>query len=245
MTALTEDEWAEPVRPYLQFRDDGTIVVHCSQIEMGQGIHTGLATIVAEELDADFGAVRVVNAANGRRGDKDVDGNPTFGGLFQITGNSNSTGGFWGTYRVIAAKARARLVAAAAERWDVTAEEVQVERGVLRGPTGLQATFAELAARAEQLPVPEGVTPKERAAYTLIGQAGRLRVDAAGKLLGTARFTVDGALPGLLTAVVLHPPRFGATAANVDDRAALQVPGVVAVVPIAEGVAVVGEGSER
>jgi isoquinoline 1-oxidoreductase beta subunit len=241
MTPLTDAEWADPVRPYLRFRDDGTIVVYCSQIEMGQGIHTGLATIVAEELDADFGAVRVVNAANGRRGDKDVYGNPTFGGLYQITGNSNSTGGFWGTYRVIAAKARARLVAAAAERWNVTPEEVRVEGGVLRGPAGLHATFAELAARAEQLPIPDGVTPKERAAYTLIGRDGRLRVDAPGKILGTTQFTIDVSLPGLLTAVVLHPPRFGATAAAIDDRAALQVPGVVAVVPIAEGVAVVGE----
>jgi isoquinoline 1-oxidoreductase beta subunit len=240
-TPLTDADWADPVRPYVQFHDDGTIVVYCSQIEMGQGIHTGLATIVAEELDADFGAVRVVNAANGRRGDKDVYGNPVFGGLFQITGNSSSTGGFWGTYRLIAAQARARLVAAAAERWNVAPEAVQVEAGVLRGPAGLQATFAELAARAEQLPVPEGVTPKERAAYTLIGHEGRLRVDAPGKILGTTQFTIDVALPGLLTAVVLHPPRFGTTAAAVDDRAALQVPGVVAVVPIAEGVAVVGE----
>jgi isoquinoline 1-oxidoreductase beta subunit len=236
MTPLTDDDWADPVRPYLQFRDDGTIVVYCSQLEMGQGIHTGLATIVAEELDADFGAVRVVNAANGRRGDKDVYGNPTFGGLYQITGNSNSTGGFWGTYRVIAAKARARLVAAAAEAWSVAPNEVHVEAGTLRGPAGQEATFSDVAARAEQLAVPEGVTPKERATYRLIGQEGRLRVDAPGKILGTTQFTIDVALPRLLTAVVLHPPRFGATIATVDDRAALQVPGVVAVVPIAEGV---------
>jgi isoquinoline 1-oxidoreductase beta subunit len=241
MGPLTDTDWADPVRPYLRFLEDGTIVVFCSQIEMGQGIHTGLATIVAEELDADFGAVRVVNAANGRRGDKDVYGNPTFGGLYQITGNSNSTGGFWGTYRVIAAKARARLVAAAAERWGVAPDQVRVEAGVVRGPAGEHAAFAELAARAEELPVPDGAAPKDRGAYTLIGREGRLRVDAPAKILGTTQFTIDVALPGLRTAVVLHPPRFGATAANVDDQAALVVPGVVAVVPIAEGVAVVGE----
>jgi len=241
MVPLTDTDWADPVRPYLRFGDDGTITVYCSQIEMGQGIHTGLATIIAEELDADFGAVRVVNAANGRRGDKDVYGNPVFGGLFQITGNSSSTAGFWGTYRLIAAKARARLVAAAAGWWSVAPEDLEIEAGVVRGPAGQQATYAELAARAEQLPVPEGATPKERAAYRMIGREGRLRVDAPGKLLGSTQFTIDVALPGLLTAVVLHPPRFGATAATIDDRAALKVPGVVAVVPIAEGVAVVGE----
>jgi isoquinoline 1-oxidoreductase beta subunit len=241
MAPLTDADWADPVRPYLRFRDDGTIVVYCSQIEMGQGIHTGLATIVAEELDADFGAVRVVNAANGRRADKDVYGNPSFGGLYQITGNSNSTGGFWGTYRVIAAKARARFVAAAAAQWGVAPDEVRVEAGVVRGTAGQQATFAELAPVAEQLPVPEGVTPKARGAYTLIGREGRLRIDAPAKILGTTQFTIDVALPGLLTAVVLHPPRFGATAASVDDRTALEVAGVVAVVPIAEGIAVVGE----
>ncbi|MEA2532533.1 MAG: isoquinoline 1-oxidoreductase subunit beta [Actinomycetota bacterium] len=238
---LTDAEAADPVHPYVRIGDDGTVVVFSSQLEMGQGIHTGLATIVAEELDADFDSVRVVNAANGRRGDADVYGNPELGGLFQITGGSNSTMGFWKRYRLVAAQARARLVTAAAEQWQVPAEEVLVEAGVLRHPSGREATFAELAARAEQLPVPNGVAPKERGAYQLIGGEGRLRVDAPGKILGTAPFTIDVALPGLLTAVVLHGPRFGATPGTVDDRAALEEPGVVAVVPVDEGVAVVGE----
>src|SRR5882757_9287281 len=112
---LTDEEAADPVQPYIRIRPDGIVVVFSSQIEMGQGIHTGLATIVAEELDADFDSIRVVNAANGRHGDRDVYGNPELGGLFQITGASNSTKGYWNTFRLIAAKARARLVAAAAE----------------------------------------------------------------------------------------------------------------------------------
>jgi isoquinoline 1-oxidoreductase subunit beta len=237
---LSPEDAADPVIPYIRIHPDGTIVVFSSQIEMGQGIHTGLATIVAEELDADFDTIRVVNAANGRVADKDVYGNPELGG-FQITGNSSSTKSFWSTYRLIAAKARARLVAAAAERWQVAPSEVEVEAGLLRHPSGRQATFAELAARAEQLPVPDGVEPKPRASYKLIGREGRLRVDSPGKILGTTPFTIDVALPGLLTAVVLHPPRFGATPATIDDEATLALPGVVAVVPIEEGVAVVGE----
>src|ERR1700716_3603310 len=96
---LTPDEMADPVHPYMRIRDDGTIVAYSSQIEMGQGIHTGLATIVAEELDADFDSVRVVNAANGRGPAGDVYGNPELGSAFQLTGASNSMKGFWVRYR--------------------------------------------------------------------------------------------------------------------------------------------------
>ncbi|HEX4430863.1 MAG TPA: molybdopterin cofactor-binding domain-containing protein [Frankiaceae bacterium] len=238
---LTDDEASDPIHPYIRIRPDGTIVVFSSQIEMGQGIHTGLATLVSEELDADFDAVRVVNAANGRRGERDVYGNPEFGGQFQITGNSNSTKGFWSSYRLVAAKARARLVAAAAAQWNVPANEINVDTGILRHREGLQATFAELAAAAESIPVPDSVQPKTRAEYKLIGREGRLRIDAPNKILGKTPYTIDVSLPHLLTAVVLHPPRFGAKIADFDDRAALDEAGVVAVVAIEEGIAVVGE----
>jgi isoquinoline 1-oxidoreductase subunit beta len=238
---LTDAEAADPVLPYIRIRPDGTIVVFSSQIEMGQGIHTGLATIVAEELDADFSSIRVVNAANGRRGTVDVYGNPDVGGALQITGASNSTKGFWSSYRIIAAKARARLVLAAAERWKVPPDEVTIESGAVGHPSGLQATFSELAAAAEQIPVPDDVQPKAKAAYRLIGREGRLRVDAPNKILGKTTYTIDVVVPGLKTAVVLHPPRFGAQAVAVDDQAALGQAGVIAVVTIDEGVAVVGE----
>ena len=129
---LTAEEMADPVHPYIRIQPDGTVVAYSSQIEMGQGIHTGLATIVAEELDADFDSVRVVNAANGRGPNGDVYGNPDLGSAFQLTGASNSMKGFWVRYRLAAAQARARLVAAAAEAWEVPADEVEVENGVLR-----------------------------------------------------------------------------------------------------------------
>ena len=238
---LTPEEMSDPVHPYIRVRQDGTVVVFCSQIEMGQGAHTGLATLVAEELDADFDSIRVVNAANGTGPNGDVYGNPDIGGTFQLTGASNSMKGFWVRYRQAAAQARARLVAAAAAAWQVPAAEVQIERGVLRDGNGRQASFAELAAPAERLPVPENVSPKDPADYVLIGRAGLLRVDAAAKILGRTEFTLDVSVPGIVTAVVLHPPRFGATVASVDDEAASREPGVIAVVPIDEGVAVVGE----
>src|SRR3954447_8967631 len=166
---LTPEEMADPVHPYIRIHEDGTIVAYSSQLEMGQGIHTGLATIVAEELDADFDSVRVVNAANGGGPPRDVYGNPDVGGAFQLTGASSSTKGFWVRYRRAAAQARARLAAAAAELWDVPAGEVEFERGVVRHASGREATFAQLAARAEQLPVPDGVQPKAPSDYRLIG----------------------------------------------------------------------------
>jgi len=238
---LTPDEMADAVHPYIRIREDGTIVAYSSQIEMGQGIHTGLATIVAEELDADFDAVRVVNAANGGGPPRDVYGNPDSGGALQITGASNSTKGYWARYRLVAAKARARLAAAAAELWDVPVGELEFERGVVRHANGEVATFAQLAARAEELPVPDDVRPKDPSDYRLIGGEGRLRVDAVPKILGATPFTIDVSVPGMLTAVVLHPPRFGARVASVDDSTALAEPGVTAVIPIEEGVAVVGD----
>src|SRR3954462_9070432 len=88
---LPPAELADPVQPYIRIHEDGTIVAYSSQIEMGQGAHTGLATIVAEELDADFDAVRVANASTGGAPPRDVYGNPDAGGAFQITGASNST----------------------------------------------------------------------------------------------------------------------------------------------------------
>src|SRR4051794_21035896 len=138
---LTAAEMLDPVHPYVRIRQDGIVVVHSSQIEMGQGIHTGLATVVAEELDADFDAVRVLNAANGSGPNGDVYGNPELGGAFQIPGASNSTQGSSMRYRKAAAQARARLVAAAAEAWEVAAQDIEIDSGVIRHPAGKQAAF--------------------------------------------------------------------------------------------------------
>ena len=241
MAPLTPEERADPVHPYVRIGQDGTVVAYSDQIEMGQGAHTGLATIVAEELDADFASVRVVNAANGARPRGNVYGTPAGGGFLQLTGASTSTVGYWARYRLAAAQARARLVAAAAGAWGVPPGEVEITTGVLSHRSGKRAGFGDLAVRAAQLPVPDGVQPKDPGDYQLIGREGLLRVDAPGKILGKTRFTIDVTLPRMLTAVVLHPPKFGATAAAVDDSAALAEPGVTAVVRIDEGVAVAGQ----
>ena len=222
--------------------EDGTIVAYSSQIEMGQGIHTGLATIVAEELDADFDSVRVVNAANGGGPPRDVYGNPDTGGAFQITGASNSTKGYWARYRLVAAQARARLAAAAAERWDVPPRRA---RGRPRYGAPRERQAGEVRASSRRAPSSSG-SRRRRAegpgGLRLIGGEGRLRVDAVPKILGTtrlhdrrerARHADRGRAP---PAAVRREGSPGST-----TQAALAEPGVAAVVPIEEGVAVVGE----
>src|SRR3989440_10837747 len=169
LAPLSPEELADPVRPYIQIRPDGTVLVFSSQLEMGQAAHTGLATIVAEELDADFDAIQVVNAANGATPNGDVYGN-LVGGGFQITGGSNGTRAFWARYRQVAAQARARLVGAASETWGVPPAEVEIDSGVVSHCSGKRANFAELGQIAEKMPIPDGVQPKGPGAYRVLGR---------------------------------------------------------------------------
>jgi isoquinoline 1-oxidoreductase subunit beta len=231
------DSASDPVAPYLRISEDGSVVVFCTQIELGQGAFTTLATIVADELDTELGSIHVVHVT----GNTKAYANPVLGSVTQVTGGSNSVQGYWTRYRRAVAIARARMVTAAAESWHVPAEEVEIKSGVLRHSSGRQMTFGEVAARAERVPVPEQVRPKDLDAFRLIGREDVLRVDGAAKILGAARYTIDVWFPEMRTAVVLHPPRFGAAIATIDDQAARQLPGVTAVVPISTGVAVVGE----
>jgi isoquinoline 1-oxidoreductase subunit beta len=111
--------------------------------------------------------------------------------------------------------------------------EIETASSAILHRSGKSATYAEFATRAEQLPVTD-VEPKATGSYKVIGQEGRLRVDAPAKILGEMRFAVDVSLPNMLTAIVLHPPRFGARVVSVNDKAALSESGVKAVIPIEE-----------
>ena len=239
----TPEEMADPVHPYIRIHEDGTIVACSSQIEMGQGIHTGLATIVAEELDADFDSVRVVNAANGGGPPQGCLREPRCRQCVPATRAHPPRRGHSGSATpLVAAQARARLAAAAAELWDVSTDEVEFERGVVRHASGREGDVRGSLPRARSSSrLPAASSRRTLSDYTLIGGEARLRVDSVPKILGATRFTIDFSAPGILTAVVLHPPRFGATVASVDDAAALAEPGVRAVVTIEEGVAVIAE----
>jgi len=200
---------------------------------MGQGTYTGLATMLAEELDADWAQVRVEGAAADAKRYNNL-----FWGPAQGTGGSTAMANSWEQMRKAGAAGRAMLVAAAAKRWQVPAGEITVERGVVRHAASKRsATFGELAEVAAGETVPADVVLKSPEQFKLIGKQAK-RKDTHAKVNGTAQFTQDVQLPGMLVAVVAHPPRFGGKVKSFDASAARAVKGVVEVVQIPQGVAV-------
>lgn len=223
---------------FLRIGTDSRVVVLSPNTELGQGAYTGLATLVAEELDADWKQV-VIEAAPA---DVKLYGNPAFGGMMQGTGGSTTIAAYWEPMRKAGATARAMLVSAAAARLDVPAGEISISQGIVQhAASGRSITFGELVKAAAELPVPANVQLKDAAQFTLIGRDAQ-RLDAYEKSSGTAVFTQDIRLPGMLMAVVAMPPRFGATVKSFDAAAAKAMPNVVNVVhfksPVREGVAV-------
>jgi isoquinoline 1-oxidoreductase beta subunit len=218
---------------FLRIDRDSAVTVISKHFEMGQGITTGLATLAAEELDADWSQMRFAFAPF----DPKLYNNLAFG-PHMVTGGSNSLAGSWEQMRKAGAAARAMLAAAAAARWGVAPGEIAIAKGIVSHPPSKRtARFGELAADAMKLPVPTAVSLKEPKDWKLIGQ--RLpRLDAADKTTGAARFSVDVRRPGELIAMVRRPDLFGAKVANLDDRDARSIPGVVDVVRIPSGVAV-------
>jgi len=215
---------------------DSKVTVIAKHLEMGQGTYTGLATLVAEELDADWTQIRVEGApADAGRY------NNLFWGPAQGTGGSTAIANSFEQMRRAGATARAMLVAAAAKRWNVPEAEIGVARGVVSHKSGKRAGFGELAADAAQLQVPAEVALKDPKAFAYIGK-NAARTDAREKATGTALFTQDVKLPGMLTAVVAHPLRFGGKLKSFDATKAKALKGVVDVVafttPVTNGVAV-------
>ncbi|HEY6256928.1 MAG TPA: xanthine dehydrogenase family protein molybdopterin-binding subunit [Xanthobacteraceae bacterium] len=223
---------------FVRIGTDDTVTVLIKHIELGQGPLTGLSTLVAEEMDADWSKVRAEHAPS----NADLYKNLAFGA--QGTGGSTAMANSYAQMRQAGATARAMLVQAAAEAWGVPAREITTERSVLRhAASGRQARFGELAQAAARLPVPADVPLKDPAAFRLIGQDGAVRrLDSAIKANGSAQFTIDIREPGMLTVLVAHPPRFGGKVASFDDAAARRVGGVVDIKQIPAGIAVYAEG---
>ena len=222
---------------FLRIGADNTVTVISKHLEMGQGSYTGIATVVAEELDADWASVRVESApADAKRY-----ANLAFGTI-QGTGGSSAMANSWTQLREAGAKARAMLLAAAAKDWKLPIDELQVDRGVIRhAGKNREATFGMLVPTAAALPVPETATLKDPKDFKLIGRQVP-RVDAAAKSDGTAQFTLDVAMPGMLVALLKRPPLFGAVVKSFDPAPAAAVPGVVKVVQVPGGIAVVAQG---
>jgi isoquinoline 1-oxidoreductase subunit beta len=223
---------------FVSIAKDGTTTVLCNRMDMGQGIETALAMICAEDLEADWSKVKT--GFGNQRGNY-VD--PMIG--MHLTGGSNSVKNSYLQYRELGARTRAMLIAAAAKQWGVSAASLKAENGVVTGG-GKSAGYGELFDAAMKEPIPEKVVLKDAKDFKIIGKPTGLKV-SRDKSTGQQTYGVDTKLPGMLTAVVAHPPTFGAKFKSFDASAAEKVKGVRAVLPVdldrgAKGIAVVADG---
>jgi isoquinoline 1-oxidoreductase subunit beta len=222
---------------FVRVAPDNTVTIVSKHVEFGQGVYTGLATLLADELDADWAQIRVDSAP------ADVAHyNNLFWGQLQGTGNSSSIANAAGQMRQAGAMARLMLVQAAAAEWQVSANDIEIRNGVLsHARSGKRGTFGAFAAKAATQLVPWSVTLKQPSAFTLIGKRGP-RIDTRAKIDGSAQYALDVKRPGVLTALMARPPRFGARIKNIDDSAARAVKGVVEIATGPGMVAVIGRG---
>jgi isoquinoline 1-oxidoreductase beta subunit len=223
---------------FVSIAPDGTTTVLCNRMDMGQGIETALAMICAEELDADWS-----KCVTGFGNQKPNYVDPMMG--MHLTGGSNSVKNSYMQYRELGARTKAMLVAAAARQWDVPASALAAGNGVVSGG-GRSAGYGELFEAAMKEPIPEKVSLKDPKDFRLIGKPTGLKPSRA-KSTGTQGYGVDVRLPGMLTAVIAHPPVFGGEVASFDGADALKVKGVRAVLQVpldrgGQGIAVVADG---
>ena len=223
--------------PFVSITPDGLVTVLSKHLDKGQGTLSGLAVLVAEELDADWAQMRGDHAPANAETYKNL----LFG--LQATGGSTGIPNAFMQYRQAGAAARAMLVQAAAKTWDVPAAEVAVENGVVSHPSGKTAGFGDLAAAASAETAPAEPSLKDPAEFRLIGKTGYRRLDSKAKTIGAAVYTQDITRPGMLYAVLARPPKFGGKVVSVDDAAARAVPGVQDVVTTPGGVAVLATGT--
>jgi isoquinoline 1-oxidoreductase subunit beta len=211
----------------LEVTRDNRVVFRVPRAEVGQGITTALAIVVADEIDARLADVDVpLEEAR-----QDL-------GTAQSTGGSSSVRSLWDPVRSIAAEARARLVTAAAERWDLPASSLSTRDTAVWAPDGRSATYGSLTEAAAEVVVPAvSNAPKPASEYRLIGKSTP-RVDARSIVTGAAKFALDVDVPGALPTVVVRPPTLKGTVEAYDASAALKMPGVVAVTELPSGVAV-------
>lgn len=222
---------------FVRVAPDGTVTILSKHLEMGQGPYTGLATLVAEELDADWDQMRTAAAP----ANDDIYKNLALG--LQATGGSTSIANSYDQLRRAGATARAMLVAAAADSWGVPASQIDVKKGVVsHAASGRRTDFGALADKAATMRPPAEPKLKDRADFVLIG-TDTPRLDTVEKSTGKAVFTLDVMADDMLIAMVAHSDRFGATVKSFDDTNARKIPGVVDIKQVPQGVAVYAENT--
>ena len=220
---------------FIRIAGDGGITFVMPQVEMGQGVYTSIAMIMAEELDADFPRLALEHAPP----DEAHYANPMLG--VQATGNSNSIRAFWKPLRTAGATARAMLVQAAAQQWSVDALSCSTAAGqVIHTASGRKLGYGALAAQAANIKPPANVPLKDPKNFTLIGKPLK-RFDTPGKVDGKAVYGIDAMPPGVKFAALAASPVFGGKVGHVEDSKAKTLPGVRQVVVLDDLVAVVGD----
>lgn len=206
------------------------VVLRLPRAEVGQGITTTAAMIIAEELDARLGDVDILLC----------DAEPEI--LFnQLTGGSNSVRALYTPMRAVAAAARARLVTVAAQRFGLPARTLTTKDTSVVAPDGRTATYGSLSAEAAAVAVPAiSTAPKDPSQFKIIGQP-TTRIDAMEIVTGAAKYAMDLAIPGAMPTVVARPPTINGTVAAFDASSAIAMPGVLAVTQIPSGIAVTAE----
>ncbi len=218
---------------YIAITGDGRVVLTIGKSEMGQGTLTGIAQLIADELECAWPQIQVVQAEVA----------PEFGfpaNGFMITGGSTGVRSEWMRMRKMGAAARVMLLEAAAERWGLTVDVLTVRDGVVTGPGDVRATYSELAGAAVQRTVPEDPALKPKTERRFIGKPVK-RLDTVQKITGRAGFGMDVEVPDMMTAVVIAPLQLGAPVKSFTADRALAHPGVTAVLPISSGIAIVGD----
>ena len=224
-----------PFKPhaFLEIAADDTVTVWVGQTDLGQGTHTGIPMIIADELDAAWKKVQVKTA---------LAAEPFKDPLWhaQLTGGSTSIRHRWDLLRKVGAAARQMLVETAAERWGIPAKKCVTRDGKVLHPDGRSLTYGQLAGSAAKHPVPGNPPLKEPNNYSIIGTK-RERFDIPDKVMGKTIYGIDFTVPGMCIAVVARPPRYGARLQSYNAEAAMAVKGVVHVAPFEDRVAVCAE----
>src|SRR6266545_3856264 len=230
---------AKTVNAWVSLSYDGTVYIANPAVEMGQGSQTAIPLIIAEEMDADWSRVVIVPAYP----DDKVYGNPGFRGLMYTAGSATVTG-YWDVARTFGAQVRRVMMENAARKWEVPLAELSTEPStVVHAKTGRRLVYGEIAAFARipaTAPVIKPEELKKPEQYRLIGK-DVMRVELPSKVNGTAQYSIDVQLPGMLYGAVLRGPVEGAAPAAIDDAQARAVAGVVRIVPMAFGVGVIAE----
>jgi isoquinoline 1-oxidoreductase beta subunit len=235
--ATTSVDATHPFAPnaFVRIGTDDSVTVIANHSEMGQGVYTSLPMLLAEDLDCDWSKVRVEPAPVDPAYDHTVFG-------IQMTGGSTTTTSEYERFRKMGAMARLMLIAAAAQSWGVDPQTCRTEKGyVIHAASGKRASFGSLAELASQQTPPTDIPLKDPKNFTLIGKPVH-RLDTPSKTNGTAQFGLDVYIPGMLTAVVARAPVFGGKVVSFDASKAKAIPGVVNVLQVPSGVAVLATG---